>query len=236
MSTRLARLLSQEYPSTEKAIKELVDNAWDADADQVSIVLPDPMSEDPIIISDDGSGMTADEVSNHYLAIASDRRERSGERTVRKKRLVKGRKGIGKFAGLMAASIMTLETFARGNRTSFTLRVQDLLTVQDIEHLPIQLNITPCAPEARGTRITLSALHQHLIFPDPTKFRQILLQEYGREADFSIEVNHKKLGVDDVSEILKTSNLPSLESEMCVFDSLSPTTRWSLANLALSYA
>ena len=207
VNSRLAQLLSQEYSSTEKAIKELVDNAWDADSDHVKILLPAPMSDDPIVICDDGSGMTEDEVGSHYLSIASDRRERSGERTAKKKRLVKGRKGIGKFAGLMAASVMTLETHARGIRTSFTLRVQDLSTVQDIEQLPIHLTTEPCSPESRGTRITLSSLHQQLTFPDPIKFRQLLLLEYGRETDFSIEVNDKVLGVDDVQGHFKDEKL-----------------------------
>ena len=129
VNSRLASLLSQEYSSTEKALKELVDNAWDADADYVSVSLPAAMSNDPIVILDNGTGMTTEEVRSHYLSIASDRRERSGERTAGKKRLVKGRKGVGKFSGLMAAAVMTLETYARGIRTSFTLRIQDLSTV-----------------------------------------------------------------------------------------------------------
>ena len=44
VDSRLATLLSQEYSSTEKALKELVDNAWDADAGQVSITLPAPLA------------------------------------------------------------------------------------------------------------------------------------------------------------------------------------------------
>jgi HSP90 family molecular chaperone len=165
------------------------------------------MSEGSIVILDDGTGMTTEELSNHYLSIASDRRERSGERTVGKQRLVKGRKGVGKFAGLMAASAMTLETYARGVRTSFTLRIQDLATVQDIEHLPIVLTTDPCDPSSHSTRITLSGLHQHLAFPDPQKFRQILLQEYGRETDFAILINDKPLGVDDVAGLFKDERL-----------------------------
>ena len=79
VNSRLARLLSQEYTSSEKALKELIDNAWDADAERVTITLPRPMSDEPIVISDDGSGMTTAELSSHYLSIAADRRERSGE-------------------------------------------------------------------------------------------------------------------------------------------------------------
>ena len=44
VDSRLATLLSQEYPSSERALKELVDNAWDADAEHVSVNLPKPLS------------------------------------------------------------------------------------------------------------------------------------------------------------------------------------------------
>jgi hypothetical protein len=37
VDSRLPTLLSQDDASTEKAIKELVDNAWDADAEIVRI-------------------------------------------------------------------------------------------------------------------------------------------------------------------------------------------------------
>lgn len=198
VDSRLARLLSQEYPSTEKALKELVDNAWDADAENVHISLPAPMTDAPIVISDDGSGMTRAELESHYLAIARDRREHRGERTAGKQRLVKGRKGIGKFAGLMAAAEMTLETRTRGTLSRFTLRMKDLAGVEDIEHLPIQIDTERCDPESHGTTITLNSLHGELAFPDAARMRQVLIFEYGRAALFSVYVDKKLLGVDDV--------------------------------------
>ncbi|MDR7299026.1 hypothetical protein J2X16_004394 [Pelomonas aquatica] len=199
VDSRLARLLSQEYPSTEKALKELVDNAWDADAENVWISLPAPMTDTPIVIADDGSGMTRDELESHYLAIAKDRREHRGERTAGKQRLVKGRKGIGKFAGLMAAAEMTLETRTRGTLSHFTLRMKDLAGVEDIEHLPIQIETEHCDPHSHGTTITLHCLHGELAFPDAGRMRQVLIFEYGRSADFTVYVDGKPLGVDDVA-------------------------------------
>lgn len=199
VDSRLATLLSQEYSSSERALKELVDNAWDADAEVVSVTLPKPMSGEPIVIQDDGTGMTEEELRRHYLSIAADRRSRRGERTSGKNRLVKGRKGIGKFAGLMAAAAMTLETRTRGRLCRFTLRLDDLSQVEDIEQLDIGLHSEPCAPELHGTSITLSDLHQGLAYPDANKLRQILLQDYGRQDDFSITVDGKRLDVDDVS-------------------------------------
>ena len=199
VDSRLARLLSQEYPSTEKALKELVDNAWDADAENVWISLPAPMTDTPIVIADDGSGMTRAELESHYLAIAKDRREHRGERTAGKQRLVKGRKGIGKFAGLMAAAEMTLETRTRGTLSRFTLRMKDLAGVEDIEHLPIQIETERCDPGSHGTTITLHSLHGELAFPDAGRMRQVLIFEYGRSADFIVHVDGKPLGVDDVA-------------------------------------
>jgi DNA mismatch repair ATPase MutL len=61
VDTRLAVLLSENYRSSERALKELVDNAWDADSTSVEITLPEPMSNDPIVIDDNGTGMTRNE-------------------------------------------------------------------------------------------------------------------------------------------------------------------------------
>lgn len=198
VDSRLATLLSQEYASSEKALKELIDNAWDADAENVSVSLPQPMSDSPIVIADDGCGMTEEELRRHYLFIASDRRSRRGEKTAGKNRLIKGRKGIGKFAGLMTASVMTLETRARGRLCGFTLRLEDLASVEDIEQLDIAFRSEDCDAAHHGTTITLTGLHQGLAYPDANKLRQVLLQDYGRQDDFRLTVDGKQLAVDDV--------------------------------------
>ena len=117
---RLASVLSEQYRSSEQALKELVDNAWDADADNVSITLPEVMSGDQIIVEDDGTGMTDVEVKEEYLKVGRDRRLK-GETTAGKRRRVKGHKGIGKFAGLVVADEMTITTFTRGSVTKLTI-------------------------------------------------------------------------------------------------------------------
>jgi len=201
VDTRLAQLLSENYRSSEKALKELIDNAWDADASSVFINLPEPLSADSIIVHDAGTGMTEQELLREYLVIASDRRKRRGELTAIKNRKVKGKKGIGKFAGLMVANSMKLETFSRGKKCEFTISVKALESATDIEQLPIEMLVTECSESDSGTRITLSDLKQGLSFPDPEKMRQLLLQEYGRENEFGIRVNGKDLAVDDIQGI-----------------------------------
>lgn len=196
---RLASLLGESYRSTELALKELVDNAWDADANSVSIALPDAMTTNPIVIDDNGCGMTEQEVRNEYLAVANDRRTRKGDRTTRLKRLVKGRKGIGKFAGLMVANVMEIHTTAHGKTIKVTISKADLLNAaRDLERIDLPLTVEPAVPGASGTKIILSGLSDRFAFPIPEKLKGLLMLEYGREEGFRIVVNAERLGLEDL--------------------------------------
>lgn len=199
VDARLAVLLGESYTSTERALKELVDNAWDADADNIRITLPDPMTSDPIIVDDDGSGMTEQELRREYLFIANDRRSRKGDLTAKKRRQVKGRKGVGKFAGLSAAQIMDVSTKARGIQTAVMIDRAILQQAgKDIERVPLAIRVDEHRQEKSGTTIVLSHLDQNLYFPSPDKLRQLLIRDYGREEGVAIYVNEKLLGMDDV--------------------------------------
>jgi len=196
---RLASLLGESYRSSEHAIKELIDNAWDADADNVWITLPDAVTDKPIVVQDDGSGMTEAELRREYLNIASDRRVRKGDKTRLKGRPVKGRKGIGKFAGLVAADTMEIATRARGKQTTLRITKQALLvTKRDLERINLPINSIKCDKEGRGTTITLSELNQKLSFPTSEALRELLALEYGRERQFTIYVNDEPLAHKDI--------------------------------------
>lgn len=199
VDTRLTTLLGETYRSTEAALKELVDNAWDADADNVWITLPAPMSKEPIIVKDDGSGMTPLDMSTEYLMIARDRRSKKGQRSPKYKRRIKGRKGIGKFAGLAAAQQMQVITCAAGVRSTVSIDKQVLLEAdKDLEQIPLPVNEMPVSEDEHGTSITLSSLSQNMSFPKEEAMRAALIHEYGREHGFSIYVNGSVLTVEDV--------------------------------------
>ena len=124
---KLAELLGETYRSVEEATKELIDNSYDADAENLTIILPDDLTSDPkVIIIDDGAGMKENEVRNEYLNIANSRTSRKGGISYLKKRKVKGRKGIGKFAGLMVATQMKVETYAVGRKTTIIINKEEL--------------------------------------------------------------------------------------------------------------
>jgi hypothetical protein len=200
VDTKLAELLGESYRSTEDAVKELIDNAYDADAENVKIILPAELTEDPIIvITDNGSGMKEKEVRSEYLNVANSRTSRKGNLTFQKKRKVKGRKGIGKFSGLMVAEIMKLETYSSGVKTSLTISKNELAKGNyDLEKVPLPIESESCNETLHGTIITLIGLNQNLDFPNPEKLGQILMWDYGREQDFDLYINGEKLGVHDL--------------------------------------
>lgn len=197
---KLAELLGETYRSVEEATKELIDNAYDADSENVTIILPNELTPDPkIIIEDDGSGMKEDEVRNEYLNIANSRTSRKGNITFSKKRKVKGRKGIGKFSGLMVASQMTIQTFANGKMTSLTINKDDLAKAgYDLEKVPLPIKLTDCDKNKHGTKIILEGINQNFSFPNPERLKEILIRDYGREMDFDITINGENIGVLDL--------------------------------------
>src|SRR5438270_771193 len=91
----ILRELSGVYKPFVKALKELVSNAFDADADTVQVLFEDDFSS--VRVTDDGQGMSPFDFRNDFTRIGGGSRRWAGERT-RKGRLRIGSKGIGFLA------------------------------------------------------------------------------------------------------------------------------------------
>lgn len=196
VSPRLAVLLGESYRTVELALKELVDNAWDANALTVDIRLPPPVAKDArIVIADDGEGMSPKQVQDDYLRIARDRRKDRGARTAPPlNREVKGRKGVGKFAGIIVAEVMEVETKQKGIVARFSIDRKTLEeTSGDIVRINVPIETGECAVNDHGTTITLSHLAQSINFPTPESLRHAIAPDYGREERFTITVNGSRL-------------------------------------------
>ncbi len=104
--------LYQNKPTN--VVAEFLSNCWDADARAVHIDLAvcgvsgHPM----IVITDNGRGMTRDELTDEFLVIGRNRRSSPGEKSPNGRQLM-GRKGIGKLAGFGIAG--TVEILAAPN-------------------------------------------------------------------------------------------------------------------------
>lgn len=194
VDSRLSAILGTDYSSCERALRELVDNAWDAEARHVKITLPGIMTSDPIIIEDDGHGMKEKELRLEYLNIANPRVNRKGGRTPNLNRIVKGQRGIGKFAGLVLADIMEVKTRSGGCETVLIIDRQELEAGdKDIETVPLPMESVACDAKMHGTIVTLRELNPRLSFPDEQKLKEVLAYDYGKESSIEITINGKRV-------------------------------------------
>ena len=84
------------YSNIAAVLSEMVANAWDADADIVNLHI-NP-ARDEIRITDDGQGMSSNDINEKYLNIGFLKRTSESSPFTSKGRHVMGRKGIGKLA------------------------------------------------------------------------------------------------------------------------------------------
>lgn len=122
----LEHLGTQMYKHRDAALAELIANCWDAGATRVELEIPldAPLTNASVIkITDDGGGMSPDQVQTDYLVLGRNRREDSEDPPGRP---VMGRKGIGKLAGFGIAERMQVITWQGDRTTDFELDVQKL--------------------------------------------------------------------------------------------------------------
>ena len=149
----------QMYSTLPPVIGELVANAWDANATRVEITIPEGQINEQtseIIISDDGIGMSDEDIRNKYLIIGRDRRadEKTDVTPGENGRKVMGRKGIGKFSAFGIAKEIDIESVKNGETNHFLMNYDKLLAKADdrVIELP-QLPSTGTI--SKGTKITL---------------------------------------------------------------------------------
>lgn len=160
----LEHLGSQMYKRRDVAIAELVANCWDAGAKRVDIVIPMEQDYDPstsvIFVTDDGTGMTDDDVENNYLVLGRNRRS-SGQISM-EGRPVMGRKGVGKLAGFGLARTMQVTTWRENRSCTLTLDSRALKVNPNESSAVVIPGYTERArhdlPHDSGTRIVMSNL------------------------------------------------------------------------------
>ncbi len=199
----------QMYQSPVAALAELVANAWDADAEAVSIYLPEVLDSSACIrISDAGIGMSHKDCEDRYLNIGWDRRSGdASDASVEKGRPVLGRKGIGKFAGFGIADVIRVETISKetGEKTVFELDIRQLRSGGYVRTNGTEIAVIEYlgADESRraehGTVITLKGLKlKRRIAPE--QFRRSMARRFllhQRAADFKVLVNGTALPVNE---------------------------------------
>lgn len=106
------------YTNIYYVLAELIANAYDAQAKNVYIIA----DKDSITVEDDGLGMTYEEVTGHYLAVARESRTTEADTYTKDGRRRKmGRKGIGKLAALSVSENVLVQTRSGDDVSGFVL-------------------------------------------------------------------------------------------------------------------
>ena len=146
------------YAESIELIRELVNNAYDADATEVKVtVTPDSVS-----VEDNGTGMDLEGLQQ-YFVIGSQERSSAPSRRFSSDRI--GQFGIGKFATLSACQRFTVYT----QKENFAARVvfDKEAWSQEVGEwrLPLEI-LSPDPQRANGTTVTLQGLTKQFLPED----------------------------------------------------------------------
>lgn len=184
------------YNSLRKCLAELVANAYDADATEVRITLPDTVDENSMItVSDNGTGMSPTDLSEKFLYVARNRRE-EGERS-ENDRLLIGSKGIGKLAGFGIASRVRVVTRRNREQSALTIDKDVLESLKTLSQHKFDI-VVSATERPNGTTLELSDLHEGLHLPAADVLRRHLYRVMPSGPDFRMLVNDVECTAEDI--------------------------------------
>lgn len=164
---RLLQMLGDELiGSSRLAVFELVKNAYDADASQVTVTFNHLSSRDAcLIVKDDGEGMDLETITNVWLEPGADHRQtqrRSGKRSKKFHRLPLGEKGVGRFAVHKLGNEIELRTRREGH-PEYTVRINwhEFAQHRYMDEVPVDIRESerPIFKEGEtGSQIMISGL------------------------------------------------------------------------------
>jgi cytochrome c2 len=169
---RLLQILGDQLIGSPRlAVVEHVKNAYDADADTVTVTLEHIDTPDRrIIVQDDGLGMTLKTIKDIWLVPAHDHRaaQRALMQRTTKQRLPLGEKGVGRFAVHKLGDRIELVTRAEGKKECVvTIDWDTQIDKPFLSDTAVLIQMR--APEvftgyATGTKLTISRLRDDEIW------------------------------------------------------------------------
>ncbi len=195
------------YSNAAAVLSELVANAYDADGTVVSISWKE--DEKTVIVVDDGSGMTVDELNARFLTVGYKKRDVEGAISDRFKRPFMGRKGIGKLSVFSIAQTVTVYSTKDEESHGLRIKVEDLeecIRKREAYH-PEPIDV-PDEYTDQGTTLVLSRLKSKRADLTVNALRKRLARRFDvldetppEKGGFKIEVNGKPIAWADRQEL-----------------------------------
>ena len=195
------------YSNAAAVLSELVANAWDADATTVSIEWK--VNRELVVISDDGRGMTDDEINDKFLKVGYKKRSSEGTYSPRWHRAYMGRKGIGKLSVFSIADRVHVYTVSSTSMSGLEISVNALrdAIMNNVSYHPNEIDI-PDEYQRPGTTIVLSDLKSKRADLTVSALRNRLARRFdvldtkGPESGgFAIFINGARITYEDRQEL-----------------------------------
>ncbi len=187
------------YSNIPSVLAEVVANSWDADSEEVIIQIN--TDQDVITITDDGHGMTEQEINERFLFVGFERRKNQSAITPKHKRPVMGRKGIGKLSLFSIAEKIEVQSIKGGKKNRFQMVLEDIkkaIGKSDSAYYPLPLD-NKGVRFRKGTKIILTGLKKRLIQTEAA-LRKRLARRFsiiGKKQKFAISLNGQTIGLED---------------------------------------
>lgn len=176
------------YATIPPMIAELVSNAWDADAHNVKITLIDGKNKS-ISVSDDGTGMSFEELNTQFLKVGRNRRVELKNDESNLGRKILGKKGLGKLSMFGIGKKITVSTIKNGIKNSFLMNYDDIRDCGTDEYKPEIINYQLPTEEKDGTTILIESLSRKSDF-DLKGLHDSLLSRFRIFSDdFKVHIN-----------------------------------------------
>lgn len=212
ISTGLKNIIGRDLISDEFiAVFELVKNSYDAGAHSVVITFQDLNGANPrIIISDDGCGMSYDDIIGKWLFVAYSAKKKKNNDSFRDsiKRNLAGAKGVGRFSCDRLGSKLTLTTKAETDSDVNVIDIDwDTFEVDDSQEfmsIPVRHHTLSSLPDdaAKGTVLAISGLREKWDRVSVLKLKKSLMKLINPDIDdkndpFSITFNVPEMLPED---------------------------------------
>jgi len=148
------------YSKLPSVLSELVSNSWDADANNVTIDFVETEDGKEIIYSDNGEGMTFDELNDNYLVIGRNRRVDTHKETTESGRKVIGKKGLGKLSVFGICDVVEVISIKDGKKNHFIMDLLEIKSSKQSSYEPTIIEFNKETSEDSKTTLMLKQIRR----------------------------------------------------------------------------
>ena len=194
------------YSNIAAVLTEAIANSWDADSENVDISFD--FDANFIEITDDGVGMSIDDMNNKYLRVGYRRREEDEEfgKKTAKGRQVMGRKGLGKLSLFSIAEVIEIQSSKGGQSHGLRMSWDGIREAVDNNERYYRPEPLPDKDVSvvNGTKITLKKIRRKQLGRGAQALRKRLARRFsiiGEKFDFQIKIDGHPITTSDREDL-----------------------------------